>query len=113
MFIGGVICKAMVDCGNLWKNVLPPSLAGDLQRQPGDVAQPTGGGQSPAGGGLSPAGDHHRYSRLYHVYTKGLVSESVVLPDSMTDHRPVVTTVRTGSHVPGGNKTSLLKETKF
>jgi hypothetical protein len=28
----------------------------------------------------------------------------VVLPDSTTDHRPVVTTVRAGSHVPGAEK---------
>jgi hypothetical protein len=35
------------------------------------------------------------------VYTKGLISESKMLPDSTTDHRPVVTPVRAGSHVPG------------
>jgi hypothetical protein len=81
-----------------------PSPAGDLQRPPGDVARSAGGGQSPAGGGPSPAGDHHRYSRLDHIYTKGLVSESVVLPNSTTDYRPVVTTVRAGSHGPGATK---------
>jgi hypothetical protein len=34
--------------------------------------------------------------RLNHVYTKGFISESVVLPNSTTDHRPVVTTVGWG-----------------
>jgi hypothetical protein len=55
-----------------------------------------------------------RYSRLDHVYTKGLISELVVLPDSTTDHRPVMTTVRAGSHAPGVVKlVSLKRETKF
>jgi hypothetical protein len=42
-----------------------------------------------------------RHARLDHVYTKGLVSESMVMPDATTDHRPVVTTVRAGGHCPG------------
>jgi hypothetical protein len=66
-----------------------------------------GGGPSQAGDGQSPAGDFHRYARLDHVYTKGLISESKVLPDSTTDHRPVVTTVRAGSHGPGTKLVSL------
>jgi hypothetical protein len=37
----------------------------------------------------------------------GLISESNVLPDSTTDHRPVVTTVRAGSHGPGTKLVSL------
>jgi hypothetical protein len=105
-----------------------PRPAGDLPRPPGDMARPRGDAPrpvgdpqcppgdvaSPAGGGPSPAGDHHRYSRLDHVYTKGLVSESVVLPDSTTDHRPVVTTVRVGSHRPGGaTKLVSLKRRNF
>jgi hypothetical protein len=49
----------------------------------------------------SPAGDFHKYARLDHIYTKGLVSESKVMPDATTDHRPVVTTVRAGGHCPG------------
>jgi hypothetical protein len=53
------------------------------------------------------------YSRLDHVYTKGLISESVVLPDSTTDHRPVMTTVRAGSHVPGAAKLVSLKRQNF
>jgi hypothetical protein len=36
-----------------------------------------------------------------------------VLPDSMTDHRPVVTTVRAGSHVPGAEKLVSLKRRNF
>jgi hypothetical protein len=91
-----------------------PSPAGDPQRPPGDVASPAGGGPSPAGGGPSPARDHHRYSRLDQVYTKGLFYESVVIPDSTTDHRPVVTTVRAGSHGPGGaTKQVSLKRGNF
>jgi hypothetical protein len=73
----------------------------------GDAPSPAGGGQSPAGGGQSPAGDHHRYSRLDHVYTKGLVSESVVLPNSTTDNG------QGGESRARVNKTSLLKESKF
>jgi hypothetical protein len=98
-------------------NFLPrgdaPSPAGDLQRPPGDRARPAVGCQSPAGSGPSPAGDYHRYSRLDHVYTKGLISESVVLPNSTTDHRPVMTTVRAGSHAPGVVKLVSLKRKKF
>jgi hypothetical protein len=41
------------------------------------------------------------------VYIKGLISELKVLPDSTTDHRPVVTTVRAGSHGPGTKLVSL------
>jgi hypothetical protein len=105
-----------------------PRPAGDLLRPPGDVASPAGGGPRPAGGGPSPAGkgpspagggpspagggqslvgDFHKYARLDHVYTKGLISESKVLPDSTTDHRPVVTTVRAGSHGPKTKLVSL------
>jgi hypothetical protein len=94
---------------------------GDLSRLPGDVTSPAGGGPSPAGGGpspagglpspaggvQSPAGDFYKYARLDHVYTKGLISESKVLPDSTTDHRPVVTTVRAWSHGPGTKLVSL------
>jgi hypothetical protein len=47
------------------------------------------------------------------VYTKGLISESEVLPDSTMDHRPVVTTVRAGSHVPGAEKLVSLKRRNF
>jgi hypothetical protein len=82
----------------------PLSPAGDLPSPTGDGTRPTGGGQSPAGSGQSPAGDYHRYSRLDHIYTKGLISESVVLPDSTTDHRPVVTTIRARGHVTGADK---------
>jgi hypothetical protein len=101
-----------------------PHPAGDLSRPPGDVASPAGGGPSPAGGGPSPAGgspspagdgqnptgDIHRYARLDHVYTKGLISESKVMPDSTTDHRPVVTTIRAGSHSPGTKLVSLKRQ---
>jgi hypothetical protein len=68
---------------------------------------------TPAGSGPSPAGDYHRYSQLDHVYTKGLISESVVLPDSTTDHRPVMTTVRSGIHVPRAAKLVSLKRRNF
>jgi hypothetical protein len=87
-----------------------PHPAGDLSRPPGEVASPTGGGPSPAGGGTSPAGgwpspagdgqspagDFHRYARLDHVNTRGLISESKVIPIARTDHRLVVTTVKAG-----------------
>jgi hypothetical protein len=73
-----------------------------LPRLPVDVASPAGGGPSPAGGGPSPAGgspspagdgqsqagDFHRHARLDHIYTKGFISESKVMPDSTIDHRP-------------------------
>jgi hypothetical protein len=62
----------------------PLSLAGDLPSPNGDSTGPAGGRQSPAGGGQSPAGDYHKYSRLDHVYTKGLISESVVLLNRWT-----------------------------
>jgi hypothetical protein len=91
----------------------PLSPAGDILSPTGDGTRPAGGGQSPAGSEPSPEGDYHKYSRLDHVYTKGLISESVVLPDSMTDHRPVVTTVRAGSHVPGAEKLVSLKRQNF
>jgi hypothetical protein len=66
----------------------------DLSPLPGDVASPAGGGPSPAGGGPSPAGglpspagdgqsptgDFNKYARLDHVYTKGLILESKVMP---------------------------------
>jgi hypothetical protein len=98
-----------------------PHPAGDLKHPPEDVASPAGGGPrpaggspSPAGGGQSPvggststAGDFQKYARLDHVYTKGLVSESKVMPDATTDHRPVVTTVRAGGHCSGTKLVSL------
>jgi hypothetical protein len=108
-----------------------PNPAGDLSRPPGDLSSPAGsgpsssggspspagGGQSlagglpsPAGDGQSPAGDFHKYARLDHVYTKGLVSESKVMPDAMTDHRPVVTTFRAGGHCPGTKLVSLKRQ---
>jgi hypothetical protein len=100
-----------------------PHPGGDLSRPPGDVASPAGGGprptggspspagggQSPAGGLPSPAGDYHKYARLDHIYSKGLVSESRLMPDLTTDHRPVVTTVRAGGHCPGTTKLVSLK----
>jgi hypothetical protein len=97
-----------------------PYPAGDHSRPPGDLANPTGGGPSPAGGGPSPAGDgqspaedFHRYARLDHVYTKGLISESKVIPDATTDHRPVVTTVRAGGRCLGTTKLVSLKRRNF
>jgi hypothetical protein len=94
-----------------------PNPAGDISRLPGDVARPAGGGprpaggsQSPAGGLPSPAGDHHKYARLDHVYSKGLVTES---PDATTDHRPVVTTVRAGGCCLGTSKLVPLKRRNF
>jgi hypothetical protein len=50
---------------------------------------------------------------LDHVYTKGFISESVVLPDSSTDHRPLVTTVREGNHVPKTERLVTLKRQNF
>jgi hypothetical protein len=47
------------------------------------------------------------------MYTKGIISESVVLPDSTTDHRPVVTMVRAGSHVPRAAKLVSLNRRNF
>jgi hypothetical protein len=90
-----------------------PSPAGDLQSPTKDGTRPAGGGGSPAGSEPSPAGDTNKYAGLDHVYTKGLVSETEVLPDSTTDHRPVVTTVRAGSHVPGAEKLVSLKRRNF
>jgi hypothetical protein len=92
-----------------------------VSRLPVDVASPAGGGPSPAGGGPSPAGglpspagdvqsqagDFHRHAQLDHVYTKGFISESKVMPDATADHRPVVTTVRAGGHCPGTKLVSL------
>jgi hypothetical protein len=103
-----------------------PHPAGVISRPPGDVAcpagggprpaggspSPAGGGQSPAGGLPSPAGDYHKYARLDHVYSKGLVSESRVTQDARTDHRPVVTTVRAGGHCRGEIKLVSLKRQK-
>jgi hypothetical protein len=60
-----------------------------------------------AGHGPNPTGDFHKYARLDHVYTKGLILESKVMPDSTTDYRPVVTTIRAGSHSPGTKLVSL------
>jgi hypothetical protein len=47
------------------------------------------------------------------VYSKGLISESEVLPDSTTDHRLVMTTVRAGIHMPGTEKLVSLKRQNF
>jgi hypothetical protein len=126
------LAKSLAECtasAGLETHATPPTFrsfgnfipAGDLSRLPGDVASPAEGGPSPEGGGPSPAvglpspaggvqsptGDFHKYARLDHVYTKGLISESKLLPDSTTDHRPVVTTVRAGSHGPGTKLVSL------
>jgi hypothetical protein len=94
-----------------------PHPARDLSRPLGDVSSPTGGGPSPAGGGQSPAGgstslagDFHKYARLDHIYTKGLVSESKVMPDATIDHRPVVNTFRAGGHCPGTKLVSLKRQ---
>jgi hypothetical protein len=65
-----------------------------------------------AGDGESPAGHFHKYDRLDHVYTKGLISESKVMPDATTDHRPVVTTVRAGGRGPD-TKLVYLKRRNF
>jgi hypothetical protein len=61
----------------------------------------------------SPVGNYHKYACLDHIYSKGLVSESRVMPDSTTDHRPVVTTVRAGGHCPGTTKLVSLKRQNF
>jgi hypothetical protein len=104
-----------------------PHPAGDLSRPLGDVASPTGGGPSTAGGGTSsagggtspagdgqsPAGDFHRNARLDHVYTRGLISESKVIPDATTDQKPVVTTVKAGGRCPGTTKLVSLKRRNF
>jgi hypothetical protein len=87
---------------------LPP-----LQRPPGDDARPVDLVKVPQEVGQVLHEDYHRYSCLDHVYTKGLVYESVVLPDSTTDHRPVMTTVRAGSHAPGVIKLVSLKRPNF
>jgi hypothetical protein len=98
-----------------------PHPAGDLPRPPVDVASPAGGGprpaggfpsragggQSPAGGWPSLAGNYHKYGRLDHVYSKGLISESRVMPDSTTDHRSVVTTVKARGPLSRHNKACL------
>jgi hypothetical protein len=47
------------------------------------------------------------------VYTKGLISESKVIPDAATDHRPVVTTVKAGGRCPGTTKLVSLKRRNF
>jgi hypothetical protein len=93
---------------------LIPHPAAYLSRPPGNVPSPAGGGQSPAGGLLSPegdgqsrAGDFHKYACLDHIYTKGLILESKVMPDATTDHRPVVTTLRAGGHGPDTKLVSL------
>jgi hypothetical protein len=56
-------------------------------------------------------------STSMHIWTtctpKGLISELEVLPDSTTDRRPVVTTIRAGSHVPGAEKLVSLKRQNF
>jgi hypothetical protein len=113
MATAGLETHATPPTFRLYGNFIPHP-AGDLSRPPGDVASHAGGGQSPAGGlpspagdGQSPAGNFHKYARLDHVYTKGILSESKVMPDAMTDHRPVVTTVRAGGHGPGTKLVSL------
>jgi hypothetical protein len=96
---------------------------GDCSRPPGDAAgggpSPAGSGPSPAGGlpspagdGQSPAGDFHKHTRIDHVYTRGLISELKMMPDSTMDHRPVVTTVRawSRSHSPGTKLVSLKRQ---
>jgi hypothetical protein len=50
------------------------------------------------------------YARFDHVYTKGLVLESKVMPDATTDHRPVVTTVRAGGSRPDTKLVSLKRQ---
>jgi hypothetical protein len=65
---------------------------------------------SQAGDGQSPAGDFHKYARLDHVYTKGLISESKVMPGASTDHRPVVITVRAGGCGPDTKLVSLKRQ---
>jgi hypothetical protein len=127
MYYMATLAKFLAECtatAGLEAHVTPPTFqsfgnfvphpAGDLSRPPGDLASLAGGGPSPAGGapspagdGQSPAGDFHKYARLDHVYTKGLISESKVMPDSTTDHRPVVTTIRAESHAPGAKLVSL------
>jgi hypothetical protein len=47
------------------------------------------------------------------VYTKGLISESRVIPHLTTDHRPVVTTVRAGGRCTGMTKLVTLKRRNF
>jgi hypothetical protein len=83
----------------------PLSPAGDSPSPSEDGPRSTGSVQSPAGDNV----DYHKYSRLDHLYTKGFISELVVLTDSTTDHRPVVTTVRAGNHVPKAEKLVSLK----
>jgi hypothetical protein len=89
-----------------------PHPAGDLSRSPGSSQVLQELGHVPQevcqvrqevdkvrpGGSTSPEGDFHKYARLDHVYTKGLVSESKVMPNATTDHRPVVTTNRQSGH---------------
>jgi hypothetical protein len=95
---------------------LPPGdpliPAGDLPSPAGDGTRPAGGGQSPAGMQsevVNPDEDYHKYLRLDHVYTKGFISELMVLPNSTTDHRPVVTTARAGNYVPKAEKLVSLR----
>jgi hypothetical protein len=81
-----------------------------VERPAGDSLSPTGDDRRAAGSGQSPAGDDnnavdcHKHSRLNHVYTKAFVAEWVVLADSTTDHRLVVTTVKAGDHVAKAEK---------
>jgi hypothetical protein len=95
------------------------SPVGDSPSPAGDGPRPAGGGQSPVGGGQSAAGgdnddvNYHNYSRLDQVYTKRFISESAVLANSTTDHRPVVTTVRAGNHIPKAEKLVSLKKQNF
>jgi hypothetical protein len=91
---------------------LPPS--GDPLLPSGDPLSPAGDAQRPAGSSRSLAGDDgnidcHKHSRLDHIYTKWFAAELVVLADSTTDHRPMVTTVKAGED----GEANLNKETKL
>jgi hypothetical protein len=95
----------------------PPS-SGDPLRPARDTPSPAGDDQRPAGISRSSAGDDgnvdcHKHLRLDHVYTKGFVAELVVLADSTTDHRPVVTTVKAGDHVAKAEKLVSIKRQNF
>jgi endonuclease/exonuclease/phosphatase family metal-dependent hydrolase len=87
-----------------------PSPAGGGPSPAGGLSSPTGGLPGPAGDGQSPAGNFQKYARLDHVYTKGLVSETKVMPDATTDHRSVVTTIRAGGHSQSIKLVSLKRQ---
>jgi hypothetical protein len=78
-----------------------PHPAGNLSRPSGDVASPAGGGHVPqevceVRQEVDKVRQEVRQVRQATFTSslgwKGLVSESRVMPDSTTDHRPVVTT---------------------